>query len=102
MKAYFLSDNLDTFIGLKIAGINGNIVQTPEAIMQVLEIIKNDSEIGILVFTEKAAMLIPDKIEEMKMSKQGPLIVEIPDRHGSIKGKDSILRYVKEAIGLKI
>lgn len=102
MKAYFISDNVDTFIGLKIAGINGAVANTSVEAIQILETIKNDSDIGILVFTEKAAMLIPNEINEMKMSKQGPLVVEIPDRHGSIKGNDSILRYVKEAIGLKI
>jgi hypothetical protein len=29
-------------------------------------------------------------------------LVEIQDRHGSTKGNDSIVRYVKEAIGLKL
>ena len=31
-----------------------------------------------------------------------PLIVEIPDRHGGGRAKDSITRYVREAIGIKI
>lgn len=102
MKAFFISDNMDTFVGLKIAGIKGEVVRTSEDALKVLDSVKENSEIGILVFTEKAAMLIPEQIKKMKMVKQGPLIVEIPDRYGTVKGSDSILKYVKEAIGLKI
>lgn len=102
MKAFFISDNIDTFVGLKIAGIKGEVVHNEEAAIKALDTIKDDNEIGIVIFTEKAAALIPNQIKAMKISKQGPLVVEIPDRHGTVRGNDSILRYVKEAIGLKI
>ena len=38
----------------------------------------------------------------MKLNQKRPLIVEIPDRHGNGRTKDSITRYVREAIGVKI
>jgi V/A-type H+-transporting ATPase subunit F len=102
MKAYFISDNVDTFVGLKVAGIKGRIVHTAPEILSAIDEIEKDNSIGIIIFTEKAAALIPDKIKNMKLSKKGPLIVEIPDRHGTTRGDDSIVRYVKESIGLKI
>ena len=52
--------------------------------------------------TETLVKLCPDLIYELKLNRQRPLIVEIPDRHGNGRAKDSITRYVREAIGVKI
>lgn len=102
MKAYFISDNDDTFVGLKIAGIKGAVLHNKEQVLEKLEEIKKDNSIGIIILTEKISMLIPDEVKEMKLKKYAPLIVEIPDRHGTVKGNNSIVKYVKESIGLKI
>lgn len=102
MKAYFISDNVDTFVGLQVSGIEGTVVHEKEEVLNVLKSLEDKKDIGIIILTEKIAALIPQKVTEMKLSKIGPLIVEIPDRHGSTKGENSIIRYVKESIGLKI
>lgn len=102
MKAYFISDNIDTFAGLKISGINGVIAHSAEETLNILGSLKEKSDVGIIIFTERIAMLIPNKVKEMKLAKKGPLVVEIPDRHGTMKGENSIMNYVKESIGLKI
>jgi len=102
MKAYLISDNVDSFVGLKISGIKGSVVHSREDVLQQLNKVKEDKEIGIIILTENAAKLIPDKVKELKLSRKFPLVVEIPDRHGSTKGDNSIIRYVKESIGIKI
>ncbi len=38
----------------------------------------------------------------MKLERKLPLIVEIPDRHGTGRKADFITSYVNEAIGLKL
>jgi len=73
-----------------------------EEIIEKIQELKKDQEIGIIIITEKIGRLIPDEVSLIKLSKERPLLVEIPDRHGSSKGSDSIVKYVKEAIGLKI
>jgi V/A-type H+-transporting ATPase subunit F len=102
MKSYLISDNVDTFVGMKMAGIEGIVLHKREEIIEKIEKLKNDESIGIIIITEKIGILVPDEVSIIKLSKERPLLVEIPDRHGSSKGSDSILRYVKEAIGLKI
>ncbi|MDF2675065.1 MAG: Vacuolar H+transporting two-sector ATPase Fsubunit [Clostridiales bacterium] len=102
MKGFLISDNMDTLVGLRIAGINGVVLHERDEILYMMNRIVEDKEIGIIILTEKVAAIVEDKIKEMKLSKTIPLIVEIPDRHGSNKGKDYILRYVRESIGLKI
>jgi V/A-type H+/Na+-transporting ATPase subunit F len=102
MRSYLISDNLDTFVGMKMAGIEGIILHEKQEIVKKIEELKKDKEIGIIIITENIGALIPDETHKIKLSKGTPLLVEIPDRHGSKSDNDSILRYVKEAIGIKI
>lgn len=102
MRSYLISDNVDTFVGMKMVGMEGEVIHEKEEIIKKIEQLESDKAIGIIIITEKIALLIPDEVNRIKLSKERPLIVEIPDRHGWRKGSDSILKYVKEAIGLKI
>ena len=52
--------------------------------------------------TEKLVSLCPDIVYDLKLNRKMPLIVEIPDRHGNGRTKDSITKYVQEAIGVKL
>ena len=60
-----------------------------------------DEEVGIILITRPLCELCGDFITQTKRSYDKPLIVEIPDRHGS-QGSDSIARYVRDTIGIKI
>lgn len=102
MKLYLISDNMDTTVGMRLAGINGVIVHEREEVLNELNNIRQNKEIGIILITEKLAALVKDEINKLKLNMNIPLIVEIPDRHGTTREKDSLTRYVKESIGLKI
>lgn len=102
MKMYLISDNVDTSTGLKLAGVEGVIVHELEEVKKAIDEALLDREIGVLLITEKLGKLVPDLINDIKLNYQLPLVVEIPDRHGTGRTADSITRYVREAIGLKI
>lgn len=102
MKAFLISDNIDSLVGLKFAGINGVVLHERDEIIHKIEEVKRDKQISMLIFTEKAAKLVEDIISEIKLSGETPLVVEIADRHGSMKSKDYILKYIRDSIGLKI
>ena len=102
MRFFLISDNIDTQIGMRLVGVKGVVVHTKEEVLKVLEEIKDDREIGILIVTEKIAELIPDILKTMRLSKKPPLVTVIPDRHGSRRPKDFITRYIQEAIGVKV
>lgn len=99
---YLISDNVDTATGLRLAGIDGVVAHTEDEVKKALGYAVNDGEIAILLITEKLAKSFPEFIKEVKLEHYKPLIVEIPDRHGSGRGKDFITNYVSEAIGLKL
>ena len=100
MKFYLISDNPDTQIGLRTAGIEGVVVHAPAEVKAQLERVLADETVGVVLITEKLAQLCGDLIYAAKTSVSRPLILEIPDRGGSRTG-DSISRYVREAVGVK-
>lgn len=102
MKFFLISDNIDTAAGMRLAGIEGVVVHEEGEVHNALQGAMDDPEIGIVLMTERLVALCPDLVYDLKLNRNQPLIVEIPDRHGSGRSKDSITRYVREAIGLKI
>ena len=46
--------------------------------------------------------MFPAIIDTFRLERKMPLLVEIPDRHGTGRKKDFITSYITEAIGLKL
>lgn len=102
MKFFLISDNTDTQMGLRLAGIDGVVVHTREQVLSELNKAIQDDSIAIVLMTTLAVASAPAEIAELKLKLSKPLIVEIPDRHGSAKIGETIDAYISEAIGIKI
>ena len=102
MKMYFISDNIATYTGMRLAGVEGVVVHERDELREALERTIADKEIGIILLTEKFGREFPEIIDDIKLKRKMPLLVEIPDRHGTGRKKDFITSYVNEAIGLKL
>ncbi len=102
MKSFLISDNKDTWVGMKLAGIDGVIAHTREEVMQAVRDALKNEEIGILILTEKAVDTCADEIMKLKLKSKRPLIVEIPDRHGTSRSRDRITNYIRESVGIRI
>ena len=102
MKMYLISDNIDTLTGMRLAGVEGAVVHERQELREEIGRVIADKEIGILLLTEKFGKEFPDIIDRNKLECKLPLIVEIPDRHGTGRAPDFITSYVNEAIGIKL
>jgi len=102
MKIFLISDNTHTLAGLRLAGIEGVVVHEREEILKELEKVKEEKEVGILLITELLAERVQPEINDLKLARNMPIIVEIPDRHGTRRPSDFLTRYIRESIGLKI
>ena len=100
MKFYLISDNVDTKVGMRFAGIEGVVVHEEEEVRAELTKAMEREDIAVILMTEKLVSLCPDIVYDLKLNRKQPLIVEIPDRHGNGRTKDSITKYVKDAIGV--
>ena len=102
MKFFLISDNVDTNIGMRFAGIDGVVVHTEEEVTRELTKAMEREDVAVILMTETLVSLCPDLIYDLKLNRKKPLIVEIPDRHGNGRTKDSITKYVQDAIGVKL
>ena len=102
MKFFLLSDNIDTQMGMRLAGVDGVVVHTEEEVKEALSKAVSDPEVGIVLMTKKLIDLCKSTVYELNLTCDRPLIVEIPDRHATSKISDTISEYVKEAVGIKL
>ena len=102
MKMYLISDNIDTWTGMRLAGVDGAVVHERDELKRELDKVLADKSISIILLTEKFGREFPETIDNVKLERKLPLIVEIPDRHGTGRKPDFITSYVNEAIGLKL
>lgn len=102
MRMFLISDNVDTYTGMRLAGVDGVVIHSKKHLKQQLDTAIEDSTIGVLLITEKLSREFPELINDVKLNRKLPLIVEIPDRHGTGRKPDFITSYVNEAIGIKL
>lgn len=102
MRSYVISDNTDTVMGMRLSGIEGEVIKGREYILRRLDELIHTEDIAIILMTTKTIEEVSDVVSEYKMNLAKPLIVEIPDRHGSGNIGESINKYISEAIGVKL
>lgn len=101
MQFYLISDNTDTEVGLRLAGIEGEVVHDEQGVQAAFDKVFAREDIGIVLVTQLLGEMCPGLLVKLKKEHARPLIIEIPDRHGS-KGTNSIAAYVRDAIGIKL
>ncbi|HAB62122.1 MAG TPA: ATP synthase subunit F [Lachnospiraceae bacterium] len=102
MRMYLISDNVDTYTGMRLAGVDGVVIHSKKHLKEQLDKAIADKTIGVILITEKFSREYPEIIDDVKLNRRLPLIVEIPDRHGTGRKPNFITDYVNEAIGLKL
>ena len=101
MKLAALCDK-DTGVGLRLAGVqdvyvpNGN---THELWKQISE--KDD--IGVIFINEAIAEEISRTLNDYRLRRSIPIIIEIPDKRGRKKDHmDYVSKLIKKAVGVEV
>ncbi|BED92606.1 MAG: ATP synthase subunit F [Candidatus Paraimprobicoccus trichonymphae] len=100
MKFFLLSDNTDTLVGMRLAGIEGVVLNGKNEVIKKLNEVLKMNDVGIVLITKKLVNLCKDYFFEIKSKYKIPIMVEIPDRYSN--GGSSISDYVANSIGIKI
>ena len=101
MKLYLLSSDSDTLTGLRLAGIDGCLVQSEQALCDAIESVRQRSDIAAVLVTRTLSMQFPKQIDALKRNAK-LLVTEIPDMTHPTVDTDSITRYVAAAVGSSI
>jgi V/A-type H+-transporting ATPase subunit F len=102
MKIFVISDNNDTYTGLKLVGADGVVARTKEEVIAAVERALKDKSIGLILITEKLRSLAGNYVSDKMNTLDEPLFLEIPDRHGFGRSKSALGDFISTSIGLKI
>lgn len=99
---YSIIGDEDTVLGFAIVGVAGKVARNAEEAQQAFAEFLGDKETGIVIVTERVADMMRSTVDRYVFTESFPLIVEIPDRHGSLPDRPGIKEMVNTAIGLKL
>lgn len=101
MKFFLIGDEF-SILGYSLVGIRGVVANTKEEAADALKNASQDSDVGIVLITQRIASQIQPLVDEMKLKMATPIVLEIPDRHGPVEGRESALDIVQRLIGIKV
>lgn len=77
MKIYSILDEIDSAVGLKLAGISSTVLNEKEKIYDYIDEILKKEDAGILVVSKQVYTQSKQKLDEIKEKRKTPLIVVI-------------------------
>ena len=101
MKYVIIGDE-ETVLGFGIVGVTGKVATTPDEALRAFQSVIEDRQTGIVIVTERVADMMRAVIDKYLFAESFPLVVEIPDRHGSKPDRPGIKEMVNRAIGIKL
>lgn len=96
---FLISDNIDTQMGLRIAGIEGVVVHEYDELKEAVQNVLSDETIGVLLLTTKLFELDREYFLNLKLTLKQPLIVEISDRHKSHEIQSMLDETIAKIVG---
>ncbi|MCD6416310.1 MAG: V-type ATP synthase subunit F [Planctomycetes bacterium] len=101
MGFYVVADE-DTVAGFRCAGIPGVVVEGPSEAAEELERLRQEGGQDILITTEQIANSIRDIVQDIRYGGAFPLIVEIPGPEGPGEASPSLMKMIREAVGIRL
>ena len=104
MKMYLISDNIDTWTGMRLVGVEGAVVHGKEELKAELDKVLADKTIGIVLLTEKFGREFPELVDPrtgQSLMKRTVLIANTSDmpvaaREASIYTGITIAEYFRD------
>ncbi len=92
----------DTARGFRLTGIETKIAATAEQARTILDDVAAQHDYGIIIITENVVSLVRQQVEAIRLTRDRPLIVEIPGPEGPLSGRKSLREFVQEAVGVSV
>lgn len=87
--------------GFALAGVEGRTVETADEVQAALDAALGQADIGIVLITEDVASLARDRVDQLIVRSEVPLVVEIPGPEGPSPDYPLIQDLLQRAIGVK-
>ena len=66
MRFYLISDNIDTMVGMRLAGITGVLVHEDSEVRKALTEAMDMDDVAVILMTERLVKLCPELVYDLK------------------------------------
>ena len=88
--------------GFRLAGVEGEAVSTADEAEAAVRRAAESPGVGVLILTDAVAEDIRPLVDEIRIERGEPLIVEIPGPDGPLPGRKTLRQLVQEAVGIRL
>jgi len=99
---FYVIGDADTVLGFRLAGVSGEVVESPEQGQEALERAFKMEDLGVIILSERIAASIRETVDRYVFKTSFPLVIEIPDRKGALEGRGSVRDLIRSAVGVHI
>ena len=99
MKMFLIADQTETYVGMRLAGIDGAIVHTDEEFYSEFDRAFADKSIGIILVMDEIYEKYSAYLMEKKLNSSIPLIVSVPKKGEGAAITGAVSNYIASAIG---
>ncbi len=99
MRAYLISDNTETYEGMRLAGIDGMVTQNPALIAKAMLSLAKAGDCAMILLTERAYGLAKKEVDAFMAAHTRPIVTRIPDRHGALDRQDFADEFFQNGVG---
>jgi len=101
VKFFCIADE-DTVRGFRLAGVDGQVVETAAEAAEALARAARRADLGIVIITDVVAADIRREVDAIRMGQGRPLVVEVPGPEGPMPGRKTLREFVQEAVGIRV
>ena len=100
MHALVIGD-YDMVTGFRLVGIRGVVVSTVDEARYTLSKTVEDIDVALVIISEDFSTKIRNTVDELRLNRIAPLIIELPGRLGP-SGAIDLSTILRKAIGVKV
>ena len=100
MKFFLLTKDVQSYIGFRLAGIDGKVIEDGAAFVKRLDEACSDASVGAILVTDELVNESKEQFLKIKAQKNKP-IIEIPACDSEYSVKESIDGYISDVIGIE-
>lgn len=101
MDFYVVADE-DTVVGFRYAGVRGRIVSNADEAAREFDRLAAEKPQLIVITTERVANGVRERINAIRYQGELPLVVEIPGPGGPDPDSPSLMKMIRESVGIRL
>jgi len=101
MKKIYIIGDMDTVSAFRLSGVEGIVSVRDDAPSRLEEVLRERAA-GIVMMTSDLAGDLQERITQVNLSADGPVVIEVPGIDEAEGFRRSVVGYIAEALGISL